>query len=533
MDTAFELPDPLPKAIDLSHHINAVSKSRFASPLKDIMHYMYMDGMISLAGGLPHPSLFPFSELSVSAYTPNADLSVDATPKDGLIAIQMQKYSADKKQLDLQNILQYGYANGLPALRSWLVEYVKQVYDPATSDWEVLLNCGNTDGWTKLVRLLCEPGEYILCEEFTFASAVAMWTSFGCKATPVKLDGEGLRADDLERVLRTWETEHPHVKRPKLLYIVPVGSNPTGSTMPAARRQEIYDICVHYDVIIAEDDPYSALQFPAFEISENPAPPKPQSAEEFKKSLVPSFLKFDHEGRVVRLESFSKTLAPGNRLGFFVSNPLFSERLLRATEVETQTPSGWSQGVIYELLHKWGVSGYLQWLSNLRDQYQHRRDDICGSIARVFTALPASTVATGIPGAEGIAVYPPGTQQADVKPDQLPLFSLVAPRSGMFLWCRFYLAGARRFRELEDEGAEDPEKQFMDELWAALAENLVLLTPGSYYVPYQGKDKETTKARGAEEKIGYFRFAFSTATSEQMLEGIKRVEQVVKRYWEY
>jgi aromatic amino acid aminotransferase I len=60
------------------------------------------------------------------------------------------------------------------------------------------------------------------------------------------MDGQGLRSDDLERILSTWDTARPNEKRPKLLYIVPVGSNPTGSTMPATRRKEIYDLAVKY-----------------------------------------------------------------------------------------------------------------------------------------------------------------------------------------------------------------------------------------------------------------------------------------------
>ncbi|GAA5925167.1 hypothetical protein JCM10213_000550, partial [Rhodosporidiobolus nylandii] len=472
--TSTALPNPeKPKSIDFSSHLNTSSKNRYSSPLKDIMHYMALPGMISFAGGLPHPSLFPFSDLSVSAFPANSDLSVDATPTSNLTHIQLQKYAADKQQLDLQSVLQYGYANGFPTLRAWLADWTREVYDPATSDWEILLHTGNTDAWHKLVSMLCEPGDLILCEEYTFASAMAMWASLGCRSTPVKMDGSGLRADDLERVLSNWDTDHPNEKRPRLLYIVPVGSNPTGSTMPAERRQQIYDVCVRYDVIIAEDDPYSALQFPPFEISEHPEPPQPKTGEEFKQSLVPSFLKFDVEGRVVRLESFSKTLAPGNRLGFFVANPLFTERLLRATEVETQTPSGWSQGIIYELLRQWGTGGYLQWLSNLRDVYQTRRDTMCAALAQCFLAVPASQYATGIEGAEGIALYPAGTDRKSIKADELPIASFVAPTGGMFLWIRHYLSGARRFRELEaQEDVRDPEKAFMDELWAALAENL-------------------------------------------------------------
>lgn len=234
-----------------------------------------------------------------------------------------------------------------------------------------------------------------------------------------------------------------------------------------------------------------------------------QSGEEFAKSLVPSFLRYDRDGRVIRLESFSKVISPGARLGYFVCNPVFAERLLRATEVESQTPSGWSQGIILSLLETWGQSGYLTWLSRLRDTYQTRRDGLCAAIASSFTALPARDYAAGVPGAEGIALYHKGTDPASIKPDQRPIATFVPPTGGMFLWISFSLSLAPRFRQLVAEGAQDPEKTFMDEFWEALAENLVLLTPGSYYLPWEGVDKLTTSARGAPSGIGYLRFAFS------------------------
>lgn len=73
-----------------------------------------------------------------------------------------------------------------------------------------------------------------------------------------------------------------------------------------------------------------------------------------------------------------QTLAPGCRLGYFVCNPLFAERLLRATEVATQTPSGWSQAIVMSHLAQWGMDGYLTWLSNLCEQYRVRRDWLVG-----------------------------------------------------------------------------------------------------------------------------------------------------------
>ncbi|KWU47033.1 PLP-dependent transferase [Rhodotorula sp. JG-1b] len=522
----------LPEARDLSHHLNDLARNRFPSPLKDIFRQMQRPGIISMAGGLPHPSLFPFVDASVSVYPPNGDLSGPIPPASDRMTLNFQKYPSSKGTVDLSTILQYGSCEGLFPLREWVRKYTLDVYQPAYSNFEILLHEGNTSAWTKVVRLLCEPGDMILCEEFTFPSAMAVWVPLGCKAVPIKLDGQGMRADHLEEVLANWETSHPGLKRPHVMYVVPVGSNPTGSTMQAERRKAIYEICARYDIIIAEDDPYTTLQFPEFDLSAPAAEVVHQSGEDFAKSLVPSFLHYDRDGRVIRLESFSKVISPGARLGYFVCNPLFAERLLRATEVESQTPSGWSQGIIYSLLETWGQAGYLSWLSRLRDVYQSRRDGLCAALAHSFTALPARDYAAGVEGAEGIALYHTGTDPKSIKPDQRPIATFVPPTGGMFLWLSFSLSLAPRFRELVAQGVEDPEKQFMDEFWQALAENLVLLTPGSYYVPWEGKDKITTGARGAAREIGYLRFAFSYEDPEVMAEGIKRMQQVVSKMFD-
>ena len=244
----------------------------------------------------------------------------------------------------------------------------------------------------------------------------------------------------------------------------------------------------------------------------------------YLSSLAPSFLKHDTQGRVIRLETFSKTLAPGNRLGYFICNSMFSERLLRATEVETQSPSGWSTVILSNLLHAWGISGYATWLSGLRTQYRTRRDWLCDAIASNFSVSPAQ-LQPDLDAAEGSLVACSRSEA-----DRRPLFSFVPPTAGMFVWARFYFSSFPRFCGLRDsKSCADPERQFQDELWLAMAEALVLLTPGSYYTPWQGEDRVTTKARGAKGGQGYFRLAFSMTTKEEMERGVERLAGVLEK----
>lgn len=247
----------------------------------------------------------------------------------------MPKYGAstDPMTVDLEHLLQYSGAQGHPALQAFIKEFVTKIYQPAYADWDTLLDIGSTDGWSKVVGLLLERDDAILVEEWTYPGASNAYLPLNCPQVPIKIDGDGLVPEDMERILSTWNPdEHEGRRRPRLLYTVPVGQNPTGTLLTTDRKKTIYDICVKYDVIICEDDPYYFLYAD---------PWVPQSAkvaeasareinmtddnkgqEKFLKALPPSFLKFDYQGRVIRLETFSKTIAPGSRLGFFVAHPL-------------------------------------------------------------------------------------------------------------------------------------------------------------------------------------------------------------------
>jgi len=183
-----------------------------------------------------------------------------------------------------------------------------------------------------------------------------------------------------------------------------MGQNPTSGVLSIQRRKEIYSLCCKYDVMIIEDDPYWYLQYPSANpmnasrttttsspstfSSTVPTTNKP-SGYAFLDSLVPSYLAVDVEGRVLRLETFSKTIAPGCRLGYIVAQPALIERILRITETSTQQPSGFVQAMVAELLmgpqtpndpgrggaadgSGWGFGGWVRWLEGLRGNYERR-----------------------------------------------------------------------------------------------------------------------------------------------------------------
>lgn len=197
-----------------------------------------------------------------------------------------------------------------------------------------------------------------------------------------------------------------------------MGQNPTSGVLSLQRRRDIYELCCKYDVIIVEDDPYWYLQYPTataknttttFHPSNqdfNPdvpmfanAEPRPagwkSSGYDFLDSIVPSSIQIDTEGRVIRLDTFSKTVAPGCRVGWITAQPAVIEKIQYITETSTQQPSGFVQSMLAELLlgpdHSgiesgkpkdgkgglqdgkgWKADGWVRWIEGLRGNYERR-----------------------------------------------------------------------------------------------------------------------------------------------------------------
>lgn len=220
-------------------------------------------------------------------------------------------------------------------------------------------------------------------EEYTFASAAETAFPLGIKAVGIPMDEQGLIPEGMDEILSNWDAAARGARKPYVLYTIPTGQNPTGATQSAERRQAVYKVAQKHDLIIVEDEPYYFLQMQPYTSGDASPVPPPSTHEEFIKSLVPSFLSMDTDGRVVRLESFSKVISPGSRVGWIVASEEIIERFTRTFEVSSQNPSGISQLALFKLLDEhWGHAGYLDWLINLRMSYTARRDSLVHACER-------------------------------------------------------------------------------------------------------------------------------------------------------
>lgn len=185
------------------------------------------------------------------------------------------------------------------------------------------------------------------------------------------MDEQGLIPQSLEEVLSNWDESERKARRPFLLYMVPTGQNPTGATQSLERRKAIY--ARGFGLYIVEDEPYYYLQMPPFKDTNSDT--SPPSNDDGGCELIPSYLSLDIDGRVLRMDSVSKVLAPGSRMGWVAASQQVIEKFIRQNETSAQNPSGFSQVIIYKLLnHHWGHLGFFKWLEGIQAEYIWRRD---------------------------------------------------------------------------------------------------------------------------------------------------------------
>jgi len=386
----------------------------------------------------------------------------------------------NKALYDLSIALNYGQSMGPAQLLRFITEHTELVHRPPYADWDVCMTCGNTAALEISLRMFVERGHYVLTEEYSFSSAIETMTPLGARMIGVKVDAHGMRPDDLDHILSTWDETARRAPKPFLMYTVPTGQNPTASTQPVERRRQIYAVAEKHDLFIIEDEPYYFLQMDPYvsgQIHAGSAALKPIPIAEFLSHLTPSYLSLDTSGRVLRLDSFSKIIAPGSRCGWVTGSAQVIERFLRHTEVSTQTPSGFSIMALYKLLEEaWGHRGFLEWLMFIRAEYTKRRDVIVHACERY---LPTE-----------VASWTP-------------------PMAGMFHWIKVDVTKHPGYVKEEMNYAKLLEIE--EAIFLAGVEQSVLLARGSWFRAQRGTDTEL-----------FFRTTFAAASPDKIDEAVSR-----------
>ncbi|KAF3055844.1 Aromatic amino acid aminotransferase C56E4.03 [Daldinia childiae] len=396
-----------PKAKRWDHRLSQESIAREACVLKLAAKHLKKPGLISLGGGLPSAENFPIDSLSMHVPTPPhfTEAETALSGQD----VRIGKYDVAKDEnggvYDLSIAMNYGQAIGSAQLLRWVTEHTELVHrDLPYSDWRCALTIGSTGALEQALRMFCDRarGDSILTEEYSFSTALETTAPLGIKVFGVRLDGQGLLPESMDEILSSWDEKSRGARKPTLLYTVPSGQNPTGATQSEQRRRDIYAVCQKHDVYILEDEPYYFLQMQPYTGPNTPAVPAPATVDEFLDNLVPSLLSMDVDGRVMRLDSFSKVVVPGSRVGWITASEQIVERYIRHAECCSQGPSGIAQILMYKLVDEtWGHEGYLRWLMHMRLEYTRRRDTI---LAACEKHLPRDIV-SWVPPAAGMFLW--------------------------------------------------------------------------------------------------------------------------------
>jgi 2-aminoadipate transaminase len=287
--------------------------------------------LVSFAPGYPDASLFPWDELRAIA-------DELLSGRDG-------------------STLQYGPTRGYRPLLESIAGILQQRGIAATLD-QLIVTSGSQQGIDLIARVMISPGDVVLVELPTFTGGIAAFKNMQASLVGVRQEGDGISIEHLDDV---WRRERGAGRNVKLLYVIPNFQNPTGLLLALEKRQQLLEWADRRDVLIVEDDPYGSLYF---EDVASKADTRPLKAD-------------DSRGRVLYLSTFSKTLAPGFRVGWMMAPPMLVERFDTAKQSADLTSGILDQHIVHEAIAR-GVIGRLA--PRLRDLYRQKRDAMEGAI---------------------------------------------------------------------------------------------------------------------------------------------------------
>ncbi|KAL7641745.1 UNVERIFIED_CONTAM: hypothetical protein RMT77_007619 [Armadillidium vulgare] len=314
-----------------------------------------------LACGLPNPSLFPFKEAKL-------------TLKSG------ETITLDGKLID--DAQQYTETTGYSPLVKQVKELVVRYHNPPNLDnSDFIITIGAQDGFTRAMSLLLSPGDFVITENPTFTGMLSAIKQYDVNILGVKSDAFGMIPESLEEILSSkWDPNKIRKAQtgiPKVLYINPTGSNPSGVSSTRERKEKIYELARLYNILIIEDDPYYFIEF------RDP------------KTYADSFLSMDTDGRVLRFDSFSKLIASGLRIGFLTGPKELVLKYLEHMEATTLQASTLSQVIASELLKKWSTEGLETHIENIRQFYRKQRDAMNAAAEKYLKGLCEWNIPTG------------------------------------------------------------------------------------------------------------------------------------------
>jgi 2-aminoadipate transaminase len=308
-----------------------------SSVIRELLKFTEQPDIISFAGGLPAPEVFPVKEFQEACNQVLIDHGAQA--------------------------LQYSTTEGYLPLREMIARHNTRYSVRVTAE-NIMITSGSQQALDFIGRLFVNRGDYIVVESPTYLGALQAWNAYGAQYISVPSDENGMIMDKLEEALRIG---------PKFIYILPNFQNPSGSTLSLERRKRLVLLADQYGVPIVEDDPYGQLRYDGEHIP--------------SVATLDSRYRNDNDGEytgnVIYLSTFSKLLAPGLRLAWVIAPPQVVRKLVMTKQAADLHTSSFNQHVAYEV----AKGGFLdEHVKVIRATYKERRDVMIEMMEEMFPA---------------------------------------------------------------------------------------------------------------------------------------------------
>ncbi len=315
--------------LDYESFLSTLARRTERSVIRELLKLTRPGKVISFAGGLPDPDTFPIADL--------LEVTREVLSTGGRTA------------------LQYATTEGDPVLREELVRWMAKDGINVGRD-DVLITTGSQQALDIVGRVLLDPGDVIVVELPTYLGGLQAFRTYGVEMIGVPQDDDGINVQALHSVLTRLRQEG---RRPKFLYAVPDFQNPSGITWSQVRRERLLELAREFDTLVIEDNPYREMRFLG--------------------SAPPPITALDTEGRTLYLSTFSKTLAPGLRVGWMAGPQFLISRCVTAKQAMDLCGPALTQAIVAALLARGTL---LERLPTVVGLYRRKRDVMLDALAR-------------------------------------------------------------------------------------------------------------------------------------------------------
>lgn len=379
------------------------------SEIRELLKLIEKPEVISFAGGLPAPELFPIEEMK--------EISRIVLEESGTQA------------------LQYSTTEGFQPLREQIARRMNSKNKTNVTKDDILITNGSQQGLDFAGRVFLNEGDVVLCESPSYLGAINAFKSYGSKFIEVPTDKDGMIMEELEKILEVTENV-------KMIYVIPDFQNPTGITWTLERRKKFIEIISKYEIPVLEDNPYGELRF--------------------EGESLPSLKSMDKKGLVIFLGTFSKILCPGYRLGWTCASQNILKKFIFVKQVADLQASSISQIEVSKFIDLYNLDNHVK---KINEVYARRRDLMLETMKEEFP--------------EGLEyTYPEG---------------------GLFIW------------------VELPKHLDSRIIMKDCLANNVAYVPGWSFFPNGGTEN-------------CFRLNYSNMSDDRIVEGIKRIGLVLRKY---